>query len=97
MSTLFCGATREPMIQRKDIESIKQAGADFWNNNPCGGEWEAYPTFYDWMMRTEPYFFEILSHYNVESALVCDVGCGQGAKSVFLAQRGAKVYGLEPV
>jgi SAM-dependent methyltransferase len=67
----------------------------FWDANPCGGTWGKYADFLAWMMRTEPYAFEILNRYEWTGKQVLDVGCGQGALLNYLPSLGAQVFGVD--
>lgn len=73
----------------------KEESSNFWNANPCGGNWSMYKDFMDWMQRTEPYAYEIMSRHAWEDKKVLDVGCGQGTLLNYLPRFGAKIYGLD--
>lgn len=77
------------------MKTIKIEGANFWNVNPCGGQWENYHEFLRWIQRTEPYIFSILNCYDWRTKSVLEVGCGQGATLNYLPSLGAKVFGLD--
>ena len=81
------------MIDEK--QKLKKAGADFWDRNPCGGEWTSYTKFYTWLQHTEPYIFEIISQYDLSNRRVCDAGCGQGPLSNFMQSMGAQVFSMD--
>lgn len=76
-------------------ENLKIEGADFWDNNPCGGQWTTYLEYYEWLQHTEPYIFKILDKYDWDGKVVADIGCGQGPFTNYIAERGAKVIGLD--
>jgi SAM-dependent methyltransferase len=75
--------------------SVKQTGAEFWNANPCGGDWCSYSEFLEWIRRTEPYAFDTLDHYDWADRWVIDVGCGQGTTLNYLHRFGATVVGVD--
>jgi SAM-dependent methyltransferase len=74
---------------------IKRNGAEFWNANPCGGNWNSYSEFLEWIRRTEPYAFDILDRYDWANKQVIEVGCGQGTTLNYLPRFGATVIGLD--
>lgn len=74
---------------------LKNDGASFWNQNPCGGEWENYRQFIDWYTATESYLLEILDPSAVKGKRVLDVGCGQGVLCNLSAQMHAEVVGID--
>lgn len=69
--------------------------ADFWNLNPCGGQWRSYEQYLDWLKKAEPYIFPILDSHDWKNKRVADIGCGQGPALNYLASRGATVFGLD--
>jgi SAM-dependent methyltransferase len=73
----------------------KQAGAEFWDANPCGGAWKSYREFLDWYRATEPYIYEILDRYDWRGVEAVEVGCGQGTLVNHLAPKGALVTGID--
>lgn len=73
----------------------KRAGREFWDSNPCGGQWQSYAAFLDWNERTEPYTFETLDRHEWRGRRVLEVGCGQGAVLAHLRRRGAVAVGLD--
>jgi ubiquinone/menaquinone biosynthesis C-methylase UbiE len=75
--------------------NIKEEGAEFWNQNPCGGAWGTYQEFMTWIQRTEPYIYQILSRHEWKGKQVLEVGCGQGATLNYLPPFGAYVYGID--
>lgn len=76
-------------------ESEKLAGRQFWNLNPCGGQWKNYASFLDWYRQTEPYMFEIVGHHDWRGTRVLEVGCGQGPLVNHLAGLGASMVGVD--
>lgn len=76
-------------------DNLKQQGAEFWNNNPCGGEWQSYRKFMEWIQGTEPYFYRVLDQYNWQGKHVLEVGCGQGSTLNYLPVKGARVWGID--
>jgi SAM-dependent methyltransferase len=74
---------------------VKLEGAEFWDANPCGGEWGAYREFLDWYQRTEPYIYRVLDRHDWRGKDVLEVGCGQGTVLNYLPGKGAKVYGID--
>ena len=83
------------MSDNLSTNRLKQNGADFWNENPCGGNWSSYRQFISWMKKTEPYLFEILDKYDWKDKKVIEVGCGQGTTLNYLPMYGAHVVGLD--
>ena len=77
------------------MDTVKQAGAEFWNANPCGGEWSNYREFAAWIQQTEPYAFSVLRKYDWQNKRVVEVGCGQGTTLNYLPQYGANVVGID--
>jgi ubiquinone/menaquinone biosynthesis C-methylase UbiE len=75
--------------------NIKKKGAEFWDNNPCGGAWENYQGFMDYIQRTEPYIFRILDRYEWHNKRVLEVGCGQGPILNYLAQFDMLMHGID--
>lgn len=74
----------------------KRAGREFWDANPCGGEWASYEEFCDWLATAEPYLFGLLRSEDWSGRRVLEVGCGQGAALHFLPGAGAtRVVGLD--
>jgi SAM-dependent methyltransferase len=73
----------------------KHQGAEFWDANPCGGEWPTYRAFLDWYQRTEPYIYRVLDRHDWRGATVLEVGCGQWTTLNYLPGKGAKVYGID--
>jgi ubiquinone/menaquinone biosynthesis C-methylase UbiE len=73
----------------------KLEGAEFWNANPCGGEWQNYRQFFEWYQRTEPYIYRVLDRHDWRGKAVLEVGCGQGTMLNYLPGKGAKVYGID--
>src|SRR5579885_847353 len=74
---------------------LKLQSAAFWDQNPCGGTWNSYAAFMDFMQRTEPYIYSILDTYDWSGKQVLEVGCGQGSTANYLPQRGATVIALD--
>ena len=83
------------MNKNRDDYSIKALGSNFWDANPCGGNWSSYRQFMEWIQQTEPYIFEILGNYDWRGKIVVEVGCGQGTTLNYLPQFGAHVFGLD--
>jgi SAM-dependent methyltransferase len=79
------------MIQNNE----KNAGADFWNANPCGGSWSRYRDFLEWIRVTEPYIFDVLDRYTWDGKRVLEIGCGQGTTLNYLPPFGARMVGLD--
>ena len=73
----------------------KHEGAEFWDQNPCGGVWPTYREFMTWIQNTEPYVFSVLKNINWNGKRVVEVGCGQGTTLNFLPQFGAEIFGLD--
>lgn len=76
-------------------ENSKSQGAEFWNANPCGGQWPSYREFLAWYQRTEPYVYRILDSYDWEGSTVLEIGCGQGTVLNYLPGKGARVHGID--
>jgi ubiquinone/menaquinone biosynthesis C-methylase UbiE len=74
---------------------IKHEGAEFWDQNPCGGVWPTYQEFMAWIQNTEPYVFSVLKTIDWHGKRVVEVGCGQGTTLNFLPQFGAEIFGLD--
>lgn len=77
------------------METIKLEGAEFWNANPCGGEWRSYREFMTWIQKTEPYVFDVLNSYDWRGKKVLEIGCGQGTTLNYLPSLGAEVSGMD--
>jgi 2-polyprenyl-3-methyl-5-hydroxy-6-metoxy-1,4-benzoquinol methylase len=77
------------------MNSLKDEGAVFWNQNPCGGKWKDYRHFIDWYTSTEPYLLEILDPIALNGKRVLDVGCGQGVMCNLSARKNASVVGID--
>jgi ubiquinone/menaquinone biosynthesis C-methylase UbiE len=75
--------------------STKREGAEFWDQNPCGGVWPTYREFMTWIQNTEPYVFSVLKNMNWNGKRVVEVGCGQGTTLNYLPQFGAELFGLD--
>jgi ubiquinone/menaquinone biosynthesis C-methylase UbiE len=82
-------------VTTSGIVDEKRAGRSFWDANPCGGQWESYAAFADWIERTEPYAFDILAKHQWENVRVLEVGCGQGTVLNHLAARRADAVGVD--
>ncbi len=78
-----------------DNRQIKDAGARFWDSNPCGGNWDSYRNYSEWIQRTEPYIFRVLDRHNWAGKRVLEVGCGQGTTLNYLPALGAAMTGLD--
>jgi len=65
------------MTTSSTIADEKRAGRQFWDANPCGGQWDSYAAFSEWIERTEPYAFDILAKHQWSDRRVLEVGCGQ--------------------
>ena len=79
----------------KQMGLLKTEAADFWNQNPCGGEWVHYRQFIEWYLATEPYMVDIFKDIGLGKKHVLDVGCGQGVLSNWMAEQGAMVVGMD--
>jgi SAM-dependent methyltransferase len=77
------------------VERAKQAGREFWDANPCGGQWRSYAEFLEWYRRTEPYMFDVVDEYDWRGMRVLEVGCGQGPLLNHLPSRGAHMVGID--
>jgi len=77
------------------MQSIKNESANFWNQNPCGGEWTDYEGFMKWYINTEPYIIDLFKNIDFNHCKVLDVGCGQGVVINWLCQKNAHAYGLD--
>jgi ubiquinone/menaquinone biosynthesis C-methylase UbiE len=73
----------------------KKKGAEFWDGNPCGGQWNSQRQLLDWSRSISPFMYEIYQVYDWDDKLVVDVGCGQGRTPLYLSTMGAKVVGLD--
>ena len=73
----------------------KRAGRQFWDANPCGGQWQNYAAFSEWIERTEPYAFDVLAKFDWTGKRVLEVGCGQGTVLNHLARRRAEAVGVD--
>lgn len=76
-------------------DTTKSQGAEFWNSNPCGGQWPSYREFLAWYQRTEPYVYQILDRYDWQDREVLEIGCGQGTVLNYLPPKGARVHGID--
>ncbi len=76
-------------------DDLKRKGAEFWNENPCGGQWRSYRDYMDWVQRTEPYIYRVFDHYEWKEKHVLEVGCGQGSALNYLPRLGARVCGVD--
>jgi ubiquinone/menaquinone biosynthesis C-methylase UbiE len=76
-------------------EPLKDAGREFWNSNPCGGQWASYREFMDWYRTVEPYMFETIARQSWQGRRVLEVGCGQGPLSNHLPSLGASMIGVD--
>jgi len=77
------------------IVEEKRQGRRFWDANPCGGTWDSYAAFAEWIERTEPYAFDVLAKHAWAGKRVLEVGCGQGTVLNHLARRGAVMCGVD--
>jgi len=77
------------------MSSLKAAGAEFWDKNPCGGRWQDYRQFMDWYLATEAYLPGLLEGMDLRNKKFLDVGCGQGVMCNLAAQKHACVVGLD--
>lgn len=76
-------------------EAEKHGGREFWNSNPCGGQWESYAAFLEWYCRTEPYMFDTVARHAWQGRRVLEVGCGQGPLINYLPRFGASMVGID--
>lgn len=77
------------------MSSLKAAGAEFWDENPCGGRWQNYRQFMDWYLATEAYLPGLLEGLDLQNKRCLDVGCGQGVMCNLAAQKNAHVVGMD--
>jgi ubiquinone/menaquinone biosynthesis C-methylase UbiE len=73
----------------------KREGQQFWDANPCGGEWASYTAFAEWYSQTEPYAFNVLAGHSWDGRRVLEVGCGQGVVLNHLARKRADAFGVD--
>ncbi|HVR41604.1 MAG TPA: class I SAM-dependent methyltransferase [Thermoanaerobaculia bacterium] len=76
-------------------DALKSSGAEFWDENPCGGTWRSYREYTNWIRETEPYIFRILEQFDWNGVRTLEVGCGQGATLNYLAEHGARMIGID--
>ena len=77
------------------MNTVKNDGAAFWNQNPCGGKWTDYRQFTEWYLKTEPYLLDITAPILFDGKTFIDIGCGQGVICNLAAQRNARVIGID--
>ncbi|MDP3716226.1 MAG: class I SAM-dependent methyltransferase [Acidobacteriota bacterium] len=73
----------------------KKAGREFWNSNPCGGQWASYREFMNWYHTVEPYMYDAVARHSWQGRRVLEVGCGQGPLANHLPSLGAIVVGMD--
>ena len=73
----------------------KRAGQEFWNSNPCGGQWVDYRSFFNWYIGVEPYATDTLDRYTWTNVRVLEIGCGQGVLLNYIVERGADAFGVD--
>ncbi len=74
---------------KQDRRSIDQA----WNTEYGDAQFLKQDSKPQGIVRT--WLKEIRKNYNWENLSILDIGCGDGRTSIFCAERGATVYGLE--
>lgn len=77
------------------MNTVKNESAAFWNQNPCGGKWTDYKQFIGWYLKTESYLLEIIAPISFDGKTFIDIGCGQGVMCSLVAQRNARVIGID--
>jgi SAM-dependent methyltransferase len=89
------GVGLNPIMAATTTAEEKRAGQQFWDSNPCGGEWASYAKFAEWYAGVEPYAFDVLSAHPWMGTRVLEVGCGQGVVLNHLAGSGADTFGVD--
>ncbi len=74
---------------------IKKRGQDFWNANPCGGNWYSYKEKMEWILKVESYIYDLLTDEVLNNKLVLEVGCGQGITTILSSSKCANIVGLD--
>ncbi len=81
---------------------VKEEIRNFWNENPVGSNFvtyekgkEFYQKYDQFRYETEGHILKELDAINFEAKKVLEIGIGQGADSMQIAERGALYYGVD--
>ncbi|OIO48092.1 MAG: hypothetical protein COS76_01260 [Candidatus Portnoybacteria bacterium CG06_land_8_20_14_3_00_39_12] len=69
--------------------------SNFWDKNPCGGQWLSFKQKRDWLIKTEPYILDFIHRDWLKDKKVLDVGCGQGLILSLMAQECPDITGID--
>ncbi|HEY59677.1 MAG TPA: class I SAM-dependent methyltransferase [Anaerolineae bacterium] len=82
-------------LKNNQETNLKQKGTNFWDLNPCGGQWASYQEFFNWYQQTEPYILESFDKYRWKNKKVLAVGCGQGFIANYLAEQTSPIIAVD--
>jgi ubiquinone/menaquinone biosynthesis C-methylase UbiE len=68
---------------------------EFWNSNPCSGNWSSVEDLISWRNATEPYINELLEDIIKPRHKVLEVGCGQGIEFMQNLQKNINLTGID--
>lgn len=77
------------------MKNEKHDVQQFWNQNPCGGEWISYREKIYWLIKTEPYLLNLIPDDLLNTKKVLEVGCGQGFLLSLIAPKCKTITGLD--
>jgi ubiquinone/menaquinone biosynthesis C-methylase UbiE len=68
---------------------------NFWNDNPCGGDWSEFGEKVSWLLEKEPHIKDLIRDDLFLNKKVLDVGSGQGTILSLIAKKAEKAVGID--
>jgi ubiquinone/menaquinone biosynthesis C-methylase UbiE len=75
--------------------SDKPKSSEFWDSNPCCGNWSSIDGLISWRNKSEPYVKKVLDKVVIPDKKILEVGCGQGIEFVQNLEKGMDMTGLD--